>query len=140
MLNRHHRVQFSAIFMLLLLVFLAFSLWLSAVVLAATDRPGAKIISAQMVRDVFVMASIFLVFSGYLLTSLMAYCLVTYLLSSLARVTVSILLFALAFLFFSYMIGSDISGLTFARMLLGMASVAISDRLAESFIRRIDEP
>ena len=131
MLRQNSRILFAATFVVALLVFLMLSLEVYRAI-EGYGVPSFDGNHVQRLRSNFLVASYFLVASGYLIAFLAAYFLFTKKMRKPIRVLISSLLFVAAYVFFLLVMGNTFSMLEGALLLAGIVSVVISDALADA--------
>jgi hypothetical protein len=139
MLKRLSSLGFPLVFVFTLLLLLALTLEAHRIVDGlGTPRFEADAISRAWSALVF--AGYFLVMSGYLLTFLASYFLFTRKWPRPRRLLASVALFVGSYVFFSVLLGHDITLTWGALLAAGVLSVLIADAFAEALHRRTETP
>lgn len=131
MLRRLTLLTFPLVFVLVLLMLLALTLEAYRL-MDGLGTPRFEANAAVRIWQSIVFAGYFLVMSGYLLTFLVIYIFLTRRWRRLQRMLASVMLFTGCYIFFSLMMGHDITLTWGALLVAGIMSVAISDALADA--------
>lgn len=135
MLRMGSRVLFVTVFITALMAFLTFWLQVYSHFEGGEVAPNSEKAFFIVLRANLAAAGYFLVLSGYLFVFLTSYFLFTKAATTSIRIAVSSLLFVAAFIFFMLIIGDSFSALEGALLIVGIASVAMSDVIAGAVVR-----
>lgn len=135
MLRLYSRILFAGTFVVTLLVLLMVSL--EVYVAVASPRlihAQHKLIFVENIWGLALLAIFFLIMSGYLFAFIASYFLVTWKFQKWKRMLVNSLLFLASYLFLTFGLHGDDAILDFRLLVLGVASVVLSDAIADYFI------
>lgn len=131
-------IAFVTVFSVSMMVLLAIAVQTFAA-LSGEDISNIADGGLDRVKTSFMVAAVFMLLSGFFAAYLVLYGFFLRKASRVFRFFISVLIFALAFVFLWFLVGDWSIGSGAWLLLLGVVSVAISDSLAEIVARRLSD-